>query len=526
MPRGLSLASVALAWAAALLCPPAADAQDRTHQWPTTGWSTSSPEAQGMSAESLARLVDFGVFQAMDSLLVTRHGRIVVEATYAPFRDGTKHRVNSVTKSVVASLVAIALRDGLLDSLDRKVVDFFPDRTIADLDARKKAMTLRHLLDMTSGLDWSEPFGGVPESFLAMESSADWQQFVLDRPMAAAPGTLFNYASGNSHLLSAILSKVTGRSALDYARATLFGPLGIDDVLWRHDPQGVSAGGAGLYLQPRDLAKIGLLYLRDGVWEGRQILPGQWIAGVRSASGEIRASWAAALRYGSQFWVMPGRDAYMAVGHHHQLMIVMPKLDLVAVVTSSARFPPLGGAPAGPRYSFETLLGYLAAAVKSDGPLAPDPTAMALLADRLRGVAIEQPGRVGGSPATAESISGKTYRFARNRLNLKSVTFRLDQPEPAFEYAQDTPPPGVPAGPFGGPIGLDGHTRVGGRMPYGTCVARGHWLDDGITFQLEVQTLGNDDVARVNHVFKGNKVTLSHESAGGLSTLLEGTADD
>ena len=153
----------------------------------------------------------------------------------------------------------MALRDGRLDSTDRRVVDFFADRTIANLDERKKAITIRHLLDMTSGLAGTEGLDGWPESFIAMERSPDWQQFVLDRPMAEAPGTVFYYDSGNSQLLSAILSKVTGKSALDYARETLFGPLGIEDVLWRGDPQGVSGGGAGLYLHPRDMAKLGYL---------------------------------------------------------------------------------------------------------------------------------------------------------------------------------------------------------------------------------------------------------------------------
>ena len=166
-------------------------------------------------------------------------------------------------------------------------------------------------------------------------AAADWQQFVLDRPMAEAPGTVFYYDSGNSQLLSAILSKVTGKSALDYARETLFGPLGIEDVLWRGDPQGVSGGGAGLYLHPRDMAKLGYLWLRGGAWEGRQILPASWIEGVRQANVDMRESWARELRYGSQFWVMPGRDAYFAVGYDRQLIVVMPKLDIVAVMTGA-----------------------------------------------------------------------------------------------------------------------------------------------------------------------------------------------
>ena len=199
-----------------------ATAQEKPQPWPTKEWATSSPEEQGMSSERLARLVEFGGLNNMDSLLVTRHGRIVLEATYAPFRAGLKHRINSATKAVVSTLVAMAMRDGRLDSTDRRVMEFFADRTIANLDDAKKAITIRHLLDMTSGLEWSEGLDGF-RSFLAMERSPDWQQFVLDRPMSEAPGTRFYYDSGNSHLLSAILTKVTGKSALDYARESCSG---------------------------------------------------------------------------------------------------------------------------------------------------------------------------------------------------------------------------------------------------------------------------------------------------------------
>src|ERR1044072_5761024 len=337
----------------ALLCALPATAQEKPQPWPTKEWATSSPEEQGMSSERLTRLVEFGGSNNMDSLLVTRHGRIVLEATDAPFRAGLKHRINSSTKSVVSTLVAMAVRDGKLDSTDRRVMEFFGDRTIANLDDAKKAITIRHLLDMTSGLEWTEGLDGFPRSFFAMERSPDWQQYILDQPMATAPGTTFYYDSGNSHLLSAILTKVTGKSALDYAREVLFGPLGIEDVLWRGDPQGNSGGGAGLYLHPRDMAKIGYLYLRGGMWEGKQILPASWIENVPKADVDMREALAKELRYGSQFWVMPGRDAYMAVGYDRQLIIVMPKLDIVAVMTGAARFSTTNGMPARPRYGFE-----------------------------------------------------------------------------------------------------------------------------------------------------------------------------
>jgi CubicO group peptidase (beta-lactamase class C family) len=511
---------------AALLSAPFATAQDNSRPWPTREWSTSSPEDQGMSSERLARLVEFGSSNDMDSLLVTRHGRIVLEATYAPFRAGLKHRVNSVTKSVISSLIAIALRDGRLDNTDRRVVDFFADRTIANLDERKKSITIRHLLDMTSGLAWQEGLDGWPESLIAMERSADWQQFVLDRPMAEAPGTVFYYDSGNSQLLSAILSKVTGKSALDYARETLFGPLGIEDVLWRGDPHGVSGGGAGLYLHPRDMAKLGYLYLRGGVWDGRQILPPSWIEGVRQANVDMHENWAQDLRYGSQFWVMPKQDAYLAVGYHRQLIIVMPKLDIVAVATGASRFSIPSGTASSPRYGFGTLVGNLAAAVTSDAAIAADPAATAELAERVKQAATEKPAPKDGSSTLAKAVSGKTWRFATNDLRFRSITLRLDDPVPSFEYEADGVPAGAPVARFGGPIGFDGHYRVGGRMRYGLSAARGAWSDDGKSLVLEVQTLGNDDTARLTYVFDGKTVELNFEMALGFKLKLRGQADD
>ena len=471
------LLAILLATSAFLHVLPAA-AQEKPQPWPTKEWATSSPEEQGMSSERLARLVEFGGLNNMDSLLVTRHGRIVLEATYAPFRAGLKHRINSATKAVVSTLVAMAMRDGRLDSTDRRVVEFFADRTIANLDDAKKAITIRHLLDMTSGLEWTEGLDGF-RSFLAMERSPDWQQFVLDRPMSTAPGTRFYYDSGNSHLLSAILTKVTGKSALDYARETLFGPLGIDDVLWRADPQGISGGGAGLYMHPRDMAKIGYLYLRGGVWEGKQILPASWIEGVRKADVDMRETWAQDLRYGSQFWVMPGRDAYMAVGYDRQLIVVMPKLDIVAVMTGSARFPTANGMPTRPRYSFAFMVDQLlTSAVTADAPLAADPAATA--AARAKG----EGGRHRAAGA-GRRAAGDGQDDLRQDLAVRRPTTCGSSPSPSRSTAPSRPsntrstaaPAGPPAARFGGPIGFDGHYRVGGRMRYGlSCRPRpGGW---------------------------------------------------
>src|SRR5260221_5657066 len=170
-----------------------------------------------------------------------------------------------------------------------------------------------------------------PDSMFEMERSADWVKFSLDRPMSSAPGDAFNYNSGNTHLLSAIITKFTAMSALEYAKAKLFGPLGINDVYWRQDPQGISIGGYGLYLEPRDMAKIGYLDLRNGTWEGKQLLPSAWIDKVSHATIDMHLT--PGLRYSNLFWALPDKHVYMAVGYHGQVIMVFPELDIVAVTT-------------------------------------------------------------------------------------------------------------------------------------------------------------------------------------------------
>ncbi len=511
--RGLA----ALAWVLAFLLPIAAAAQGKVEVWPTKGWESASPEAQGMSSRELADLVTFGISNGMDSVLVTRHGRIVAEAYYAPFTSGLRHRVNSVTKSVVSTLVAIALRDGLLKSADQPVLDFFPERQVAHLDDRKKALTLQNLLDMTSGLDWNEPLSSaLPQSFFEMERSPDWVRFILDRRMVGGPGERFDYNSGNPHILSAILSTVAGRSALDYAKDKLFKPLGIEDVQWRRDPQGVSAGGAGLHLQPRDMARLGYLWLRGGTWEGRRLLPPEWVGKVRHAT--VGMGLGPDLHYANQFWSMPAKGVYMAVGYHRQLIVVITPLDIVAVFTGASRYSNALGTPSVPAYAFEAVLSRLQAAVKSDAALPEDPAASADLASAVERVALEARTQESGSSPLAPAISGKVYRLRPHELRLGSFSLTFENGTAAYAYEVD-------GQRFGGPVGLDGLYRVGGRRPYGPSAAKGMWLDDG-TFQLELQTLGNDDAAIAVATFDGKTIHLRTGTLGGLKLELRGETEE
>jgi CubicO group peptidase (beta-lactamase class C family) len=483
----------------------AAPGKDATEPvWPTKEWQTSSPEEEGLDSNELANLVDFGarrilatpgitLSSMLDSLLVVRHGKIVVEAYYAPYTAGIPHDIRSATKAVISTLIAISSKDGLLDSTSHRVLDFFDRRSIANVDDRKEAITVQSLLDMTSGLEWTEPLDGRPDSMFEMERSPDWVKFILDRPMSSAPGDAFNYNSGNPHLLSAIITKLTGMSALDHAKAKLFGPLGINDVSWPHDPQGISVGGYGLYMLSRDMAKIGYLYLRNGAWEGKQLLPSAWIDKVTHATVVMPEP---ELRYSNLFWALPQKHVYMAVGHHRQVIMVFPDLDVVAVTTGRGNYP------------LSELAESISSSVKSDTALPADAASAKLLANKIREVSTEKPTAVGTTPKMAATISGKVYRFARNELNLKSLSLILTDPQPHYDveiYARDA----TKSGPrFTGPIGLDGLYRKGEPTDRGVNAVKGAWQDDH-TFLIDRLVLGQwEPPERWTLTFEGEKLNV------------------
>ena len=494
--------------------------------WPTKEWQTSSPEEQGMDSKELAKAVDFGSSRILstagatpvsllDSLLVVRHGKIVVEAYYAPYAAGILHQVNSVTKAVTSTLIAIASKDGLLDSPSHRVLDLLDRDRIANLDSRKEAITVQNLLDMTSGIAWMElGLEGTPDSSVAeMTRSPDWLQFILDRPMRSAPGDEFNYNSGNQHLLSAILTKLTGMSTLEYAKAKLFGPLGIKSLNWWQDPQGITVGGYGLFLEPRDMAKIGYLYLRNGVWEGQQLLPLAWIDKVNHAAIDMHLE--PGLRYSNCFWALPEKHVYMAVGYRGQVVMVFPDLDIVAVTTGRDSF------------SLNKFADLIAGSVKSDTSLPTDPASVQLLASKILDISIEKPTEVGPTSTMAATISGKVYHFPPNEVSLKSLSLILTDPQPRYDietYSHDA----TKSGPrFTGPIGLDGLYRKGNLTDQGASnpffggppkvrvvnAVKGTWIDDhpdNHTFVIDWRVLGlaNSPEERWTLTFDGEKLNV------------------
>lgn len=316
--------------------------------WPTAGWRTASPSSQGMDGKQLDAMVAEirSAKLPIDSVTVVRHGYVVLDRRFGryaagklpePYANGRLHELQSATKSVTSMLLGIALHQYAAQgaSLDTTLVSLAKavHYTPAHDDARKQAITLRDLLTMQSGLTWHESgYAYTPGSGNDVEkmfAKKDWMRYVIDRPMAAEPGTTFVYDTGATHLLSGAITILTQKTEAAYAAKQLFGPLGIRDVNWLSSPEGVSIGGFGLQLGPRDLAKLGFLYLHHGRWAGRQIVPAAWVE--QSTTDQVSDP---LNEYGYLWWLDRADGYAFMAGLYGQLVAVVPDEDLVVVVTA------------------------------------------------------------------------------------------------------------------------------------------------------------------------------------------------
>jgi hypothetical protein len=334
---------------------------------------------------------------------------------------------------------------------------------------------------------------------------------VLDRPTAQAPGASFNYNSGTWHLLSAIIGWQTGGDTLEFATQKLFKPLGITDVAWRRDPMRIPIGGYGLFLQPRDMAKIGYLYLRGGQWEGTQVLPPQWVAKVFNPQVDMHIG---SLRYANGWWAIPEKRAYMAVGFLRQLIVVLPEIDTVVVATGRKFYP------------FTPLIDLVVDAARSSTPLAADAVGSTRLAERIAEASVEQRSAVAAASKMAPAISGKTYRFAGNALGLRSLKVDLTSSNPRYDATFAMGGPSGVQRRFEGPIGLDGLFRVRDPQPFEPLLAaKGTWTSDD-TLQIVVRSLLEGIVSTYALTFDGQRLAVSFEDNRGLRVRLQGEASE
>jgi len=337
-------------------------------------WPVSTPEKEGLNPKVLARLeadIAAGKYGYVDSLLVIRHGRLVYDRSFRhnydqiygqeakkpgalnalhptgpynyfnswwhPFyRRGDLHSLQSVTKTVTSVIIGVARTRGEFPDLATPILKFFDESKVANVDARKRRVTIRHLLTMTGGFDWNEelPYNDPNNTASLMEASCNWVDFTINRKMAREPGTVFNYSSGESELLAHIFHAATGWDIEEYAARYLFTPLGIDRFFWKRTPSGPIDTEGGLYLNPHDLAKIACLFLNKGVWQGKAIIDPEWVTDSVTPQVEVGEN---EIKYGLKWWLYPSGDgsrlAWASSAFGGQMPIIIPEHDLILVAT-------------------------------------------------------------------------------------------------------------------------------------------------------------------------------------------------
>ncbi|GEC89362.1 serine hydrolase domain-containing protein [Brevibacillus brevis] len=311
---------------------------------PTTQWQAVDPASLNIDAEKLAELdsIIIDAYSNINGMVVVRNGYIVHERYYHGYGPEDRHHVASVTKSILSALIGIAIEERYIKNVDQKVLDFFPDYAPDSTDSQKQEITIRHLLTMTAPYsfeDWHEPLDRM-----CMQS--DWVKYTLD--MLGQKGQIgtFKYSTAGAHLLSAILTRSTGKSAREFANERLFTPIGMKDIPdyemkafafedlfgkdvrgWVKDPNNNSTGGWGLTLTPRDMARVGLLYLNRGSWDNHQIIPKTWIDESTAMNPN---------QYGYLWWLreVDGVFAYAAIGDGGNVICCIPEKNLVVAIAS------------------------------------------------------------------------------------------------------------------------------------------------------------------------------------------------
>ncbi|GAB6106669.1 serine hydrolase domain-containing protein [Fusibacter bizertensis] len=318
--------------------------------WPTHEWRVLSPQDSGMDGDKLMAL-DAHIksqYKNINGIVIVKNGYIVHERYYNGYTETDVHHVASVTKSITSALIGIAIDKGAIKSVDEKVLSFFPDYPCEADDFLKKAVRLKHLLTMTAPFpfSWKEGDTRSHEPLDRLRRQKDWVRYTLD--LLGQKGQLgqFQYYTAGTHLLSAIITKATGKTMLEYANQELFRPLGMkeipDDAMksfsleavfgkeikgWSKDPQGITAGGFGLTLTPRDMARFGFLYINRGRWEQKQIISKEWI---------LESLGMNANNYGYLWWLRDekGLFSFSALGSGGNVICCIPEKDIVVAIAS------------------------------------------------------------------------------------------------------------------------------------------------------------------------------------------------
>jgi CubicO group peptidase (beta-lactamase class C family) len=312
-------------------------------KWPTKSWTASTPDKQGMDPAVLTKADERITlnYPNIYSLLVVRHGYLVYEKYYQGMGRDNANQIYSVTKSVMSALTGIAIREKAIDNLDQKISDILPDYFTKIDNADKTKITIHDILTMKAGLL------SIDLNYSGYLSATDWIDYTLKKRLMHDPGTSFTYNTGLVDILSGIITKLSKMNTPDFADKYLFSRIGITPGKWKHDTKGNYEGGAGLELTPADMAKFGYLYLKNGLWDGEQIVPKDWVADSikKQVTVNNKEKYGYYGDYGYLFWVsdmveeVHGKTyaTYHADGMGGQKIVVIPDLDMVVVITANQK---------------------------------------------------------------------------------------------------------------------------------------------------------------------------------------------
>jgi CubicO group peptidase (beta-lactamase class C family) len=451
----------------------------------------SSPEEQGISSSAILSFLEAADkdIDALHSLMLLRHGHVVAEGWWAPYHAQAPHSLFSLSKSFTSTAVGLAIAEGKF-RLDDEVLKFFPEDAPAEPSNNLKAMRVSDLLRMSTGHQ-TEP-GRKPDQ--------PWTKTFLAQPVPFKPGTHFLYNTSATYMLSAIVQKATGTTVLDYLRPRLFEPLGIEHPTWEASPQGITVGGYGLSIRTEDIARFGQLYLQKGKWQGKQLVPEEWIdaatARQTSNGSSPKSDWDQG--YGYQFWRCR-HGAYRGDGAFGQYCIVLPEQDAVIAITSGVR-------------DMQSVLNLvwdkLLPAMKSSA-LASDEPARKKLEQKLKGLTLRTPEGAGAHP----KVAGKKYVFPTNDRKLESI--KIESEGKDGDVTLVTRFNGVERRIACGHGAWQKGRAAWGRFPEQPAAASGAWTGDD-TFTAKLCFYETPFTVTVRLKFSGEEVRCQAESNVGF----------
>jgi len=453
--------------------------------------SKSTPEAEGISSQAILDFVEAAEKEqpnALHSLMIVRHGRIVAEGWWNPYNADSPHLLYSLSKSFTSTAIGLAVGEDLV-SLDDEVISFFPDKVPENPSENLSSMRIRDLLRMTTG-HASDTYGriqGHPDG---------WVAGFLSLPVEHKPGSIFIYNTGATYMLSATIQKVTGQTLTDFLQPRLFDPLEIKKPFWRSDPEGINVGGTGLYVTTRDIAKLGQLYLQKGNWKGEQILTEEWVKAATSLQTSNGSSpdsdWDQG--YGYQFWRCRN-NLYRGDGAFGQYCIVMPQHNAVVAITSGSN---------DMQGIMNLVWDHLLAALEKEA-LPANEEALGSLNSKLESLALST---VQGdeTQAIAKTISGKKYTMEGNMQGIDAIALVTEGEEKSITFWTKEGEQSIPVGynqMLKGEMIMSGTGKV-------AAASSGAWTSSD-TYKIRMYNYESPHAITYDIKFDGNTIIIDSE---------------